>query len=453
MFDVVTQLKAESDIQLRPGRDFPPNHGRTTISTHVNDGSNSNTAISPPNYDHEVLISTLESGDDLRARVYEGGFKTWECGVDLASYLASYLVMDERVGDSDLERWLMDGGVGGGGGIFRCEDEKGEFSDGCDGGFDVVELGVGSGIPSLVLLNYMCRRRKEKEQGEEKKRRQRRERDESRRGDGGATHPAQGSDGTKDGQGGVRFILCDYNIEVLRLLTGANVLLQLGQNGLLTNSGDGFCKDDVRTIGGEDIDQGEGEGEGEFDLDSVASGHRRLDETVILAMLRQIGISSIDFISGAWGDPFVDLILPPPSHPSRSPSPSTKMVSNPIQGSASDPASASIPTRQKRPVLILCSETIYSPSSLHAFTSTLLSLLRRSGDPGRSMALVAAKKIYFGIGGGVDDFTAEAQRAGGVVGVVKEFGGGSSAAAGGKGGGVGRVILKVTLEKRGSFSS
>jgi protein-histidine N-methyltransferase len=53
----------------------------------------------------------------------------------------------------------------------------------------------------------------------------------------------------------------------------------------------------------------------------------------------------------------------------------------------------------------MASETIYSPSSLPAFSETLLSLLRRSNtDSAKSRALIAAKKVYFGVGGGVDEF-------------------------------------------------
>ena len=33
-------------------------------------------------------LAGLSSGDDLTPGVYEGGFKTWECAIDLAQYLA-----------------------------------------------------------------------------------------------------------------------------------------------------------------------------------------------------------------------------------------------------------------------------------------------------------------------------------------------------------------------------
>lgn len=59
--------------------------------------------------------------------------------------------------------------------------------------------------------------------------------------------------------------------------------------------------------------------------------------------------------------------------------------------------------------LILASETIYSPAALVSFSQILRQLLSRVGA-GR--ALVAAKKMYFGVGGGVDEFQAEAARRG-----------------------------------------
>ncbi len=36
------------------------------------------------------------SDDDIKPYVYEGGFKTWECSVDLANYLAEMLAAEEE---------------------------------------------------------------------------------------------------------------------------------------------------------------------------------------------------------------------------------------------------------------------------------------------------------------------------------------------------------------------
>ena len=40
----------------------------------------------PKSYSSTGLLS-----DDILSRVYEGGFKTWECSVDLARYLSQLL--------------------------------------------------------------------------------------------------------------------------------------------------------------------------------------------------------------------------------------------------------------------------------------------------------------------------------------------------------------------------
>lgn len=116
---------------------------------------------------------------------------------------------------------------------------------------------------------------------------------------------------------------------------------------------------------------------------------------------RHIHISAI---SGAWSPAFDDLITKP--HFSLTPS----------------------------NTLILASETIYSPASLTAFTNTLIHILstveKRGGE---AYALIAAKKVYFGVGGGVDEFLKVLVARGGTGRVVWES----------FGGGVERLILEV----------
>lgn len=115
---------------------------------------------------------------------------------------------------------------------------------------------------------------------------------------------------------------------------------------------------------------------------------------------------TIDFISGAWSPAFVDLTFSNPSG--------------------------------NRRTLVLASETIYSPLSLGAFTETLLELLRQSGTTeSKSKALIAAKKVYFGVGGGVDEFLAVLRNTSGDGMDVKEL-------VDIKSEGVGRVVLEVT---------
>ena len=82
-------------------------------------------------------------------------------------------------------------------------------------------------------------------------------------------------------------------------------------------------------------------------------------------------------------------------------------------------------------MLVLASETIYSPASLEVFTKTVLDIIRRSSN---SRILVAAKKVYFGVGGGVQEFMDVMRRQGGNVTPVLDV----------PGAGVGRVVLEVS---------
>ena len=51
------------------------------------------------------IQSSLAAGlstDDITPNVYEGGFKTWECAVDLASYLSESLSEGWELGERDV---------------------------------------------------------------------------------------------------------------------------------------------------------------------------------------------------------------------------------------------------------------------------------------------------------------------------------------------------------------
>lgn len=114
----------------------------------------------------------------------------------------------------------------------------------------------------------------------------------------------------------------------------------------------------------------------------------------------------ISGISGTWNEAFTDLLAP-----------------------FEDPQ-----RRSRIETIFLASETIYSPNSIHAFTEVLLKALKSAEETGGSgRALVAAKKIYFGVGGGVDEFLK----------VLKELGGKGVTAWESKEGGVSRVIVEV----------
>jgi protein-histidine N-methyltransferase len=68
-----------------------------------------------------------------------------------------------------------------------------------------------------------------------------------------------------------------------------------------------------------------------------------------------------------------------------------------------------IPSSPDLNTFILGSETIYSPASLSAFTEAIVALMGRVKT---GKTIVAAKRVYFGVGGSVDGFREECSRRG-----------------------------------------
>ncbi|KAJ4398257.1 hypothetical protein N0V85_006326 [Neurospora sp. IMI 360204] len=89
---------------------------------------------------------------------------------------------------------------------------------------------------------------------------------------------------------------------------------------------------------------------------------------------------TLSFLSGGWSPEFIDLLY------------SSGIPSNPT---------GSVQT------LVIGAETIYSPFSLESFAATLLLILereRKERPSGHASSIVGAKKMYFGVGGSLDDF-------------------------------------------------
>ena len=150
--------------------------------------------------------------------------------------------------------------------------------------------------------------------------------------------------------------LADYNPTVLELVTLPNFLLAWA----LLKRG----KDDVL--------------EDAFSME----GELELTEDVVKAFRHSLTSNQIElsFLSGAWSPDFVDILY------------STSIT----------PLAAENTT-----TLVMGAETIYSPFALDSFATTLLSILereRRERPNGSATAIVAAKKLYFGVGGSLDDF-------------------------------------------------
>ena len=152
--------------------------------------------------------------------------------------------------------------------------------------------------------------------------------------------------------GTLKLILTDYNREVLEVATIPNLLLAWA------------ARSDV----------------------PLSSGFIDLTNEIRDSFLHSLKDKHIacDIISGAWSPQFVDLLL----------------------------SSSRLTGRDE--VLIIACETIYSPDSVHQFTATLVQILQAVSLAGsRPLALIATKRVYFGVGGGLDDFLARLQEQGG----------------------------------------
>ncbi|TQS37948.1 hypothetical protein Golomagni_01556 [Golovinomyces magnicellulatus] len=86
-------------------------------------------------------------------------------------------------------------------------------------------------------------------------------------------------------------------------------------------------------------------------------------------------------------------------------------------------------------LVVIGAETIYSPSSLKSFAEILLDLLESINSP-QKLALVAAKTIYFGVGGTMGDFCALIRKKGAVVELIRE-----------DTDGVARAVVEIQLSK------
>lgn len=105
---------------------------------------------------------------------------------------------------------------------------------------------------------------------------------------------------------------------------------------------------------------------------------------------------TLEWISGGWSAEFVDAIYAPG-----------------IQTNSPVPSNS----------LIMGAETIYSPFALSSFYHTVMEILRheRRRNPGcNAEALVGAKRLYFGVGGSLDDFIAKARDGGALVEQLRE---------------------------------
>lgn len=163
-------------------------------------------------------------------------------------------------------------------------------------------------------------------------------------------------------------IMADYNPSVLQLVTLPNFILSWALNNPQIPA-----LQQAFSI----------EGEVELGRDVLAAFEQSLKEANV----------TLSFVSGAWSQEFVDLIYALPSSHD-----------------------------QERSTLLLGAETIYSPFALQGFLETLFLILEREKktDGNEAAALVGAKRLYFGVGGSLDDFIDKARQKGAQVEQLRE---------------------------------
>lgn len=169
-------------------------------------------------------------------------------------------------------------------------------------------------------------------------------------------------------------ILADYNPTVLHLVTLPNFIISWALQSRETSAL---------------VQEAMGSDEGELEI----------SPQLVEAFKSFLAAShiSLSFCSGAWSPELVELL-----YTSASPS---KAHAEHIQ------------------TLVLGAETIYSPYALGAFSDTVLSILRRERadrPERRAAAIVGAKKLYFGVGGSLDDFVERMSSLGTTVDTLRE---------------------------------
>ncbi|KAF2808258.1 uncharacterized protein BDZ99DRAFT_445556 [Mytilinidion resinicola] len=258
-------------------------------------------------------LSGLDESD-IKTNVYEGGFKSWECSIDLVKFLL------DRGPRKDLDD------------LCRVDH--------------VIELGCGTALPTLLLFHYALT----------------------------ASIP-------------LYLTLADYNASVLRLVTLPNLLLTYTSTFSATASP--FSNESPNPLADPSTDHG--------DLDVTPEILSSFKSALTALPL------SLTLISGSW-------------------TPTPKFLEL-------------VPSAPEMNTFLLASETIYSPTALNAFTEVMAGILARVRA---GKAVVAAKRVYFGVGGGVDEFRVECSRLGAVAGEV-EFEGL------GEGDGVRRSLVEVQM--------
>jgi len=297
----------------------------------------------------QETLESLQSTSDLIPGVYEGGFKTWECSIDLATHLDPVL--------NNLKTLFIRPDVS-----THCDLDLGRNADE-DKPFRILEIGCGTAVPTASLCFQLFAYLLSLDPSAH-------------------NHPSSVSD--NDLQPPIlEIILQDFNSDVLKLLTFPNILLAFYQ---ASRAAEKWRRGSGPQKGTESVAFEQGE-EGTDEEETCEDDVEITDElkTDFEMFLRRHGIR-LTFVYGPWST----FELPPigprrPSGPSRE-------------------AECGSKGRGKGCEVIMSSETLYSTASLPALIDVILASKISPPEGEQSTILVASKSVYFGVGGGTHSF-------------------------------------------------
>ncbi|KAH8116177.1 hypothetical protein DFH11DRAFT_1876698 [Phellopilus nigrolimitatus] len=280
-------------------------------------------STSEANEESANALTFVDNPSDLVPGVYEGGLKTWECSLDLVDYLAS-VNPENEIGGTGAAKWMR--------------------------GKRVLEIGCGTGVPSLYLLHELF-----------------------------SQVPMKDDPSTE-------IVLQDYNDLVLRLVTFPNLLLAW----YASLEGQAYRS---RRSPSEADEENES-----FDI--TQPGDMHITPGLLAAFRTSLEDQhiSVRFIAGSW----------------QALSEDASFIAKPFDVAMASETIYDVASLPSQIRLLKRAMTGDENKDIHALARNL-SVEESRSRTSSSLCLVAAKVLYFGVGGGVMDFEHVVREYGGTV--------------------------------------
>ncbi|KAA1085777.1 hypothetical protein PGT21_018885 [Puccinia graminis f. sp. tritici] len=313
----------------------------------------------------QKTLESLQSTSDLIPGVYEGGFKTWECSLDLATHLDPIVERLKTLYSKQEEEDHPD--------RKTIPDENRNQSEDILP-YRILEIGCGTAVPTVSLcfklFAFLLARNR-------------------------APQLQSSSDRQHDLESPIlEILLQDFNADVLKLLTFPNILLAFYRASMMTSKLEQADVSEEREENGSSTEERMDSSE-ETEEDLEITDELKTDFELFLRENR----IRLTLIYGPWST----FELP---------------------GALSSNLTMSVPgnsgkQRRKGCEVIMSSETLYSTASLPDLITVLLSskinnlIHQTDDDPQRleegkeshsTTILIASKSVYFGVGGGTHSF-------------------------------------------------